>query len=104
MHHAAVKLEFTPTRRLKITTAINKQALATVMDGWYGVSGLKLAVNRAATSRDLGWEPDLYGTCTVTRDVTVGAGYAVLFGGDFVRQSTKVTRVRTPYLMWTMKF
>jgi hypothetical protein len=104
MHHAAVKFEVSPTKSLKINTALNKLFLATVNDAWYGVSGLKIVVNRQATSRDLGWEPDVYATFALTKNNTVGAGVAVLIAGDFVTQSTDVSRIWTPYLMWTGRF
>jgi hypothetical protein len=104
MHHAALKFEVTPNRRLKVNTALNKLRLATVSDAWYGSSGSKLVTNRKATSSDLGWEPDVFAVFTITRDLAVGGGLAVLFGGDFVRQSTDVETLWTPYVMWTMKF
>lgn len=104
MHHVAVKLEVAPTKKLKVNAAVNKLYLATLNDAWYGSSGSKVVTNRTATSRDLGWEPDLFGTYAVTRDLTMGAGLAVLLGGDFLKQSTDVRRVWTPYVMWTYKF
>jgi hypothetical protein len=104
MHHAAAKFEFTPTKRLKVNTALNHVWLATVQDGWYGSSGSRVVLNRAATSRDLGWEPDVLVTVTVTRDLTVGGGVGVLLGGGYVKQSTDVTTLWTPYATFTFKF
>jgi hypothetical protein len=104
MQHVAAKFELSPTRKLKINTALNKFALATLQDAWYGVSGSKLVTNKTATSKDIGWEPDVFAAYTVTRDLTIGAGLAVLLGGDFVKQSTDVQRIWTPYVMWTYKF
>jgi hypothetical protein len=104
MHHAAAKFEFSATARLKVNTAINHVWLATVQDGWYGSSGARVVLNRKATSRDLGWEPDLYFAYTVTRDLTVGGGVGVLFGGGYVKQSTDVTKLWTPYVTFTYKF
>jgi hypothetical protein len=104
MRHAAVKFEFAPTRRLKLATALNHLWLATTQDGWYGSSGARVVLNRKATSADLGWEPDISFSCTLTRDVAVGAGVGVLFGGEFVTQSTDITRISTPYATFTFKF
>jgi Alginate export len=104
MHHAAVRLELRPSRKLRVNSALNKLALATVNDAWYGVLGSKVVTNRKATSRDLGWEPDVFAAYSVSRDVTVGAGVAVLLGGGFVRQSTGVDRIWTPYVQWTCTF
>jgi hypothetical protein len=104
MQHAAAKFEFSPTKRLKINTALNHLWLATVQDGWYASSGTRLVLNRKATSRDLGWEPDVYFAYTLTRDLTVGAGFGMLFGGGFVTQSTDVTRLWVPYTTFTYKF
>jgi hypothetical protein len=104
MQHVAVKFEVSPTPKLKVNTALNHLWLATVNDSWYGSSGSKVVLNKKATSRDIGWEPDLFATYTLNRDLSVGAGFAVLMAGDFVLQSTDVTRVWTPYVMWTYKF
>jgi hypothetical protein len=104
MQHMAVKFEVSPTPKLKVNTALNRLQLATVNDAWYGSSGSKVVTNKKATSRDLGWEPDIFGTYTVTKDLSIGLGLAVLVGGDFVTQSTDVERIWTPYVMWTLKF
>jgi hypothetical protein len=104
MHHAAAKFEFSATKRLKVNTGINHVWLATVQDGWYGSSGTRVVLNRKASSRDLGWEPDVYVAYTVTRDLTLGAGVGILFGGGFVKQSTDVTKLWTPYGTFTYKF
>jgi hypothetical protein len=104
MHHAAAKFEFSATKRLKVNTAVNHMWLATVQDGWYGSSGARVVLNRKATSRDLGWEPDVYVAYTVTRDLTVGGGVGILYGGGFVKQSTDVTKLWTPYGTFTYKF
>jgi hypothetical protein len=104
MHHAAVKFEFSPVASIKVNAALNKLYLATVNDAWYGVSGSKVALDRSASSRDIGWEPDLFATYTVNRDISFGAGIAVLVCGGFVKQSTGVDRIWTPYVMTTYKF
>ena len=104
MHHAAAKFEFSPHKRLKVNTAVNHLWLASVQDGSYGSSGARVVLNRKATSRDLGWEPDVFAAYTVTKDLTVGAGVGALFGGGFVKQSTDVTTLWVPYTMFTLKF
>jgi hypothetical protein len=104
MHHAAAKFEFSPHKRLKVNTAINHLWLATVQDGWYGSSGARVILNRKSTSRDLGWEPDVFLTYTATRDLTIGAGVGALYGGGYVKQSTDVTTLWVPYTMFTYKF
>jgi len=40
----------------------------------------------------------------VTRDLTGGGGVGVLFGGGYVKQSTDVTKLWTPYGTFTYKF
>jgi Alginate export len=104
MRHAAVKFEFSPVAPLKVNAAVNKLSLATVNDAWYGVSGSRVALNRSATSRDIGWEPDLFAAYTVNRDISVGAGIAVLVSGAYVKQSTGIDRIWTPYVMTSFKF
>ena len=60
MHHAAAKFEFSADQAAEGQHGGNHLWLATVQDGWYGSSGTRVVLNRKATSRDLGWEPDVF--------------------------------------------
>jgi hypothetical protein len=104
MQQVAVKFEAMATAKLKINTALNYLQLATLNDAWYGSSGSKVVANKLASSRTLGWEPDIFGTYTFNKDLTIGLGVSVLLGGDFLKESTDVQRIWTPYVMWTYKF
>jgi len=104
MHAATVKLDISPSKKLKLTGAVNRLWLATAADSWYGSSGSKVVANAKATSRDIGWEPDLLASYAVSKEMTLGAGLAVLLPGDYVRQSASLDRYWSPYAMWTLRF
>ena len=104
MRMAAVKFEVSPSKKLKLNSAVSRLQLATVNDSWYGSSGTKVVLNRKATSTGLGWETDLFATLTVSKELSLAAGIAGLFGGGYIEQSTGVTRIWSPYVMWTTKF
>jgi hypothetical protein len=104
MRDYQVKFEVSPTKKLKLNAAINKLQLATVNDSWYNSSGSKVVANTKATSRDIGWEPDLYATVAVSKELSLSAGISVLYPGDYVKQATTLDRYWYPYAMWTVKF
>ena len=104
MQAVTAKLDIAPSKQLKVTGAVNRLWLATVADAWYGSSGSKVVTNVKATSRDIGWEPDVLGTYAVSKEMTLGAGVAVLLPGGYARQSAAVDRYWSPYLMWSLKF
>jgi hypothetical protein len=104
MRHAAVTLALRPAASLEVNAAVNTLALATVRDAWYSVTGAKVVTNPRATSRDLGWSPDVWASWTVSRDLSVGAGLAVLMCGTFIRESIGLDRLWVPYVMSTVKF
>lgn len=104
MHAATVKLDVAPSKRVKVTGALNGLWLATVADAWYGSSGSKVVTNAKATSRHVGWEPDLLASFAVSKEMTLGAGLALLLPGEYVKQSTSLERYWFPYATWTLKF
>jgi hypothetical protein len=104
MHVAQARFEVWPTKKLKLNTALVRMFLASSKDSWYGSSGAKAVANPSATSRDIGWEPDLYATYTVSKELSLGAGIAVLIPGDYVKQSARPERYWYPYATWTLKF
>lgn len=104
MHAFEAKFEISPARKLKLNAAINRLYLANVKDGWYGSSGSKVVQNALATSRDIGWEPDVYASYAVSKEMSLGAGLAVLLPGDYVKQSTSLDRYWYPYATWALKF
>jgi hypothetical protein len=104
MHAFELKFEVSPNKRLKLNTALNRLLLAKTSDSWYGSSGSKVVLNAKATSRDIGWEPDVFATFSVSKELALSAGVAVLLPGDYVKQSTTLDRYWYPYAMWTVKF
>ena len=98
------KFEVSPNKKLKVNAALAFLRLATVNDSWYGSSGSKTVANAKATSRDIGWEPDLYATYAVSKELSLSTGVALLLPGDYVKQSTTLDRYWYPWAMWVLKF
>jgi hypothetical protein len=99
-----VKFEVLPHKKVKVNAALNRLMLATVTDGWYGSGGSRIVLNTKATSRSIGWEPDVFASLAVSKEMALGAGVGVLLPGDYVKQSTALERYWYPYAMWTLKF
>jgi hypothetical protein len=104
MHVVEAKVDLAPTRKLKLNLAVNRLFLASVNDAWYGSSGSKVVTNARATSRDIGWEPDVFASYALSKELSFGGGIAVLLPGSYVKQSTKLDRYWYPYATWALKF
>lgn len=104
MQAVTARLDVSPTKKLKVNVALSRLALANVNDAWYASSGSKTLTNARATSRDIGWEPDGFASYALSKELSMGAGLAVLLPGGYVDQSTKLDRYWYPYVMWALKF
>jgi hypothetical protein len=104
MHTFAVKFDAALSKKVKLNAAVNRLLLARVTDNWYGSSGSKIVANAKATSRAVGWEPDVFTSVAISKEMTIGAGLAVLVPGDYVKQSASIDKYWYPYVMWTLKF
>jgi hypothetical protein len=104
MHHAGGLIEASPARKVKVGAGVHYFALATVADGLYSASGTRVILNRAATSRSIGWETDGWASVAISKELSVAAGLGVLFAGDYLQQSSAFDRLWSPYLAWNVKF
>jgi len=99
-----VKFEVSLHKKVKVNAAVNWLMLATVSDGWYASGGSRIVLNAKATSRSIGWEPDVFASFAVSKEMALGAGLATLRPGGYVKQSTTIDRYWYPYAMWSLKF
>ena len=104
MHDVAGLVEVSPVKKLKVGGGVHYLALATVADGLYASSGTRAILNRAATSRSIGWETDGWVNYAISKELSVAAGLGVLFAGEYLQQSSNVDRFWSPYLAWNVRF
>ena len=97
-------LECTPRTNLKLILTLNNMYLATLQDGLYNSSGSVVVRNPKATSRHIGWEPDMQLDYSFSKKLTAGVGIARLFPGKFLTQSTPGHAYTYPCFMWEYKF
>jgi hypothetical protein len=103
MRDARVGFECLITKQLKLQADFNEFYLATTQDGFYNAGGTRTVLNRSATSRHIGSEIDVLGVFQFTKALSVGAGIAHLFAGDYLKQSTKGGGYNYPFLTWTKR-
>ena len=101
--HLVGLLEVAPSSRLTITGSVSSVRLRTVRDALYGSLGIALMVNREAPSRVVGRQIDLWGSYSVSKDVTIGGGLGVTVKGDYFGAAGEGDRVVYPYLQWTVR-
>jgi hypothetical protein len=99
-----VGLDVQATKRLRLQFDVNNFYLATTQDALYTDGGSAAVTNRKATSRHVGWEPDLQATFKVSKMVNVGAGYGALIPGKFLKESTAGHTYHYPYLHWEFQY
>ena len=89
MHHVRTGAEVTVRRHWALIFNVHQYWLASAADGLFSPSNTQLArVERGARSRHVGWEPDISGQWTPVGAVQVGAGFARLVPGAFLREAT----------------
>lgn len=103
MRHAGVSGAFAPAKSLGVGGGVHHLSVATKTDAYYGSSGSKVAFNKTAASRHIGWEGDGWMTWTISKELAVTGGVGVLFVGDYLKPTTQAERLWSPFLMWTLK-
>ncbi len=97
-------LEVQVTGRLRLQFEVNDFYLATVQDAMYADNGSAVVANARATSRHVGWEPDIQVTCKLTGQINIDGGYGRLFPGAFLKQSSPGHSYNFPYLTWDFRY
>lgn len=92
-------------RRWTVTEMWDDLWLATKNDAAYASSGaIAVAADPRATSKHLGTELDLLADFKQNRHVTYGLGFAHIFTGAFLNQTTRGKDYNYPYLYMTYAF
>ncbi|HWQ55145.1 MAG TPA: alginate export family protein [Bryobacteraceae bacterium] len=103
IHDVMLQADWKPSRKLKLNTGWHDFRLATTTDALYGAGGGALFRNARASSGHVGFE--FFGTAeySLTRTLSFGSGYAHLFRGAFLRESSRGCATQ-PYLLLTYRF
>jgi hypothetical protein len=105
IHHARAGFEITPLKGLPVTTNYHSWWLAETRDGIYNAGSASLArIPAGAADRHVGQEIDVQVTRALTPQLLVGAGYAHIFPGPFLKQATPGASYSHPYVMATYVF
>ncbi len=102
--HLKWSFDCVPHPKIKLLFSLSDFYLATVQDGMYASSGSLFVRNTKATSRHIGWEPDIQFDYAFTKKFSAGFGVSRLFPGEFLKQSTQGHAYTYPYLIWEYKF
>jgi Alginate export len=90
IHDPHIGLDLKPAARFIITGGFHDYWLASARDGLYNSGGT--LVSRAAdgsAGRHVGQELDVYGAYSVSKAISLGAGYGRLFTGEFLNRTTR---------------
>jgi hypothetical protein len=99
-----IGIEAEAGRRIKIQFEVNDFYLATTHDALYSDNGSAIVTNTKATSSHVGWEPDIQMTFKANKRLTIGAGFARLFCGEYLKQSTQGNSFTYPYVYWEFRY
>ncbi|MBM3775480.1 MAG: hypothetical protein FJW37_09995 [Acidobacteria bacterium] len=101
IHDAMAGGEWKPTKKWKLNLDFHTYWLASRADALYSESGVALVRNPGASNSRVGEEIDFQALYRYNERLQLGFGYAHLFPGPYLRQSTGGSPVSAPYLMWT---
>lgn len=104
MHDAMAGVEWKPDRKWKFNFDYHAFWLANRQDALYNSGGAASVRNPNATSSRVGDEVDIQASYRFNEHLQAGFGYARLFPGSYLKQSTAGSGVSFPYLMWTATF
>jgi hypothetical protein len=98
-------VELRPSAKWLLVENFHNWWLASANDGLYNAAGAMIVtpVNGPA-SRHVGEELDAQAVYTVSKQVQIGAGFAHIFPGAFLKQATPGKAYNFPYLMVTYGF
>ena len=105
VHHARAGFEVTPFRGFPITSSYHSWWLAENKDAIYNVGNAVVGrVITGAADRHVGQELDVQVSRALTPQLQVGAGYAHIFPGPFLKETTPGASYSHPYVMLTYVF
>jgi hypothetical protein len=104
MRDAMGGIEWKPASRWTLNVDYHAFWLANRLDALYAAGGALSVQNPKATSSRVGDEIDIQASYQFSARLQLGFGYAHLFPGEYLKQSTKGSGVTYPYVLWTCRF
>jgi len=100
IHDPHIGIDLKLTKKLAVTGAFHEYWLASPRDGLYNAPGALVARSAAGTAgRHVGEELEVFGAYTVSKAISLGAGYGHLFTGEFLNRTTRGHDYDFPYVM-----
>jgi hypothetical protein len=100
IHDLRGGIEMRPRGKWSITPSYHSFWLASATDALYAANGLAVArVADGSAGRRVGQEVDIATMYTLNKQVQVGAGFAHLFPGRFLKKATPGQGYSSPYVM-----
>ena len=105
IHDIRAGVEYKATGKLTLTGFYHSWWLASRTDALYNAAGAAIVkVANGSAGRHVGQEADVQMTYTLNATTSIGAGYANIFPGTFLKNATPGKQYRVPYVMLTYSF
>jgi hypothetical protein len=105
IHDLRGGIEYKATSKLTLAGSYHSWWLASSTDALYNAAGASIVKVAAGTAgRHVGQEADVQMTYALKSTTSIGAGYANIFPGTFLKNATPGKQYRIPYLMLTYSF
>jgi hypothetical protein len=105
IHDLRAGVEYKPTSKLTVSGFYHSWWLASTRDALYNAGGAAIAkVASGAAGRHVGQEASAQMTYVLNSTTSIGAGYANIFPGTFLKNATPGKQYRAPYIMLTYAF
>jgi hypothetical protein len=105
VHNIRSGVELKPSPKITMSAAYHSWWLAQTRDGLYNAAGALVArVSSGTAGRHIGHEADVQTIYAPNGQVQIGAGYAHVFPGTFLKNATPGKSYKSPYLMFTYLF
>ena len=105
IHDLRTGIEYKVTPKLTVTGFYHSWWLASTRDALYNAAGNAIVrVASGTAGRHVGQEADFQMTYSLNAVTSIGAGYANIFPGTFLKNATPGKQYRLPYVMVTYSF
>jgi hypothetical protein len=105
IHDLRAGVEYKATAKLNMSVFYHSWWLASTTDALYNAAGAPVVKVASGTAgRHVGQEADIQMTYGLNAVTSIGAGYANIFPGTFLKNATPGKQYRLPYVMFTYSF
>lgn len=105
IHDLRAGVEFKPIPKISAAVFYHSWWLASPTDALYNAAGnATVRVASGTAGRHVGQEASIQGTYALSAMTSIGAGYANVFPGTFLKNATPGKQYRSPYVMLTHSF